>query len=854
MKKRCLVLWGVMLLLCLAACGRSGQESVEVQENTVVQEDLSTAEGISSQEETLPDDENTQEDSSRESGMPEEERREYDWRTEDWKLDEKGERGHELYAAEYIHGLKSVYAGEYEDCRSIYCILDGKIYSIDEYYYREEEGKEEYFYYLNCYDSFTGDLWHRPLELPQPPELEEYKECIVYFSGFEVQSEQELVIFLHIRAKGEKRDTLAYLAVHTSMEGELISVLDLYPAMLAGGAADYTGEDITEHIGRSRSPGDVYLDREGFYYMRLINWEMSGQGFPGPFVSNVCILDQTGTQVGTMKPSNGHGPIFAMKTPGGEPVFRWYTGTGINSSALMYYDRETQEPKQLLKLKEDLWGPNHWVGTMSEDGYLFFMDKSGRLNRCDLYTGKREYCLGYSSLGLGDWPGMVDMALGPDGEPIFLDTLEDYTICRLGTEAPETDPIRLVSLTDSCTFIENVAQRFTKRHLAHPIEVEKPGEDQEAYRTRMMAELASGKGADIYYVSAADMQILYKNGVLADLSSVLPVQVEEAVYPGVLDGGSCGNQRVGIAPEARAVTMMVSGKYWDDENWKLEDLLDIVDDHPELAYPIIWGQQYLGGQRLLQILLFQDLDGTPFLDLQSGSCDFENPLFIRLLELAKRYYDRPIEISRERNMPQELLEEGSYAAVILAPRDFPEFNRIMSMLPEDCYQVGFPTDEGTGCYWQTDYYLVVNRDAVYPELIHEYLAYLLEEDSQNKTLRPVRRDMLDKHIVENNTDHVMEYSDNQGGYYILETGVDGTVWQEEYEEMQSRSVLVTKNTEHIQQIILEEAENYFTGVRDAEAVAGVIQNRVQLYLMEQGTETKDGPKKGGRTGTKHSGG
>lgn len=845
MKKRCLALWGVIVLLCLAACGRSEPESIEVQENATVQEEFSTVEDMSSQQETLPDDEKAQEDSRQEGSMPEEERREYDWRTEDWKLDEKGERGHELYAAEYIHDLKSVYTGEYEECRSSYCILGGKIYSLDRYY-SEEEGKEEQFYYLNCYDSFTEEIWHRSLELPQLPELEEYKECIVYLSGFEIQSEQELVIFLHVRAKGEKRDTLAYLAVHMSMEGELISVLDLYPAMLAGGAADYTGESITDHIGYP--PGDVYLDREGFYYMKLTSWEENDQGFQGRFVPDICILDQTGTQVGTMKPYHGHSPSFAMKTPDGEPVFRWYRGTGINNNALMYYDKEAQESKQLLHLKEDLWD-SRWVGTMSEDGYLFFMDKSGRLNRCDLYTGKREYCLGYSSLGLGDWPGMVDMALGPDGEPIFLDTYEDYTICRLGTEAPETDPIRLVSLTDSCTFIENMAQRFTKRHLDHPIEVEKPGEDQEAYRTRMMAELVSGKGADIYYVSAADMQILYENGVLADLRGALPAQVEEAVYPGVLDGGMRGNQRVGIAPEARAVTMMVSGKYWDGENWRLEDLLDIVDDHPELTYPIIWGQQYLGGHRLLQILLFQDLDGTPFLDLKSGSCDFENPLFIRLLELAKRYYDRPIEISRDRNMSQELLEEGDYVAVILSPRDFPEYNRIMSFLPDDCYQIGLPTDKGTGCYWQTDYYLVVNKDARYSELIFDYLALLLEEDSQDRTLQPVRRDMLGKHIVESEADNEKQYSDSHGGYYFLETGADGTVWQEEYEQMQSRSVLVTRDTGYIQQIITEEAESYFTGVRDAEAVAGLIQNRVQLYLKEQGPETEEKLKKGRRNDT-----
>ncbi len=831
MGKRRFALFFMMIVFLLTACGGPGDEDMEAQESVSVQEETGTQEALDGQES----------DESEEA----QQRPGYDWRTEDWKLDEKGDWGHELYAAEYIYGLASDPEEEYVDRSSIHCILGNRIYSIDEYSISEEEDAG-HFYYLNCYDSLTGEIWHRSLELPSPPELEQYGDCNVYYDTFDVQSEQELVIFLHVRAKEEGQDTLAYLAVHMSMEGELLSVLDLYPALVAGGAQDCTCGSYWH------SPGDVYVDREGFYYMIPVRWEEREYGLSGHFVEDICVLDPSGKSVGTMKPRAGHSPTFAMKTPDGQPVFTWLTGRGINSSALMYYDKTAQEPKQLLYFMESKWDTS-WVAMLREDGYLYFMDGSGRLNRCDLYTGKREYCLAYGKLGLGDMPGHVSMVQGPDGEPIFLDTLEGDVICLLGTEAPVTDPIHLVSLTENCSFLERQAQRFSKTHMEHPIEVEKPTGDAEDFRTRKMAELVSGKGADIYYVSAADMRILYENRVLADMTGMLPAELEAAVYPGVLDGGILNGQRVGLAPEAGAVTMLVSGKYWDGDGWNLEELLDMTDAHPELTYPIIWGQRYLDGYSLLRMLLFQDLDATPFVDLKSGSCDFENPLFIRVLELTKRYHDRPISISKEENMSQELLETGNYAAVILTPRNFPDFNQIMSMVTADCYQVGFPTDEGTGCYWQTDYYLVVNRNAANQDLVYAYLAYLLEEKSQNSTLLPVRRDLLEQHIVFDDTgiNSPPTYSDNIGGYYLLETGTDGGVWQEEYEEMQSRSVLVTKNTEPIQQIIIEEVENYFAGIRDAEAVAGLIQNRVQLYLKEQGTAEENGPGKGGRTGARH---
>ena len=46
-------------------------------------------------------------------------------------------------------------------------------------------------------------------------------------------------------------------------------------------------------------------------------------------------------------------------------------------------------------------------------------------------------------------------------------------------------------------------------------------------------------------------------------------------------------------------------------------------------------------------------------------------------------------------------------------------------------------------------------------------------------------------------------------------------------------MLETEDTSAIQQIIWEEVGDYFSGIKDARSVAGVIQNRVQLYLREQ---------------------
>lgn len=48
-----------------------------------------------------------------------------------------------------------------------------------------------------------------------------------------------------------------------------------------------------------------------------------------------------------------------------------------------------------------------------------------------------------------------------------------------------------------------------------------------------------------------------------------------------------------------------------------------------------------------------------------------------------------------------------------------------------------------------------------------------------------------------------------------------------------KSVGRAVDTSEIENILLEEVGSYFSGDKDAEAVAQLIQNRVQLYLKER---------------------
>lgn len=80
-------------------------------------------------------------------------------------------------------------------------------------------GSGRMLYYMNSFDSFTGEILHQPLELPCP---EEYVGCEVRLANFDIQTEQEWVFFLQIWPNEGLEEPIAYLVYPGVLEGGMI--------------------------------------------------------------------------------------------------------------------------------------------------------------------------------------------------------------------------------------------------------------------------------------------------------------------------------------------------------------------------------------------------------------------------------------------------------------------------------------------------------------------------------------------------------------------------------------------------------------------------------------------------------
>ena len=718
-----------------------------------------------------------------------------------------------LYLAEEVSGLDVEPDSAYDGRSVTYCALGNIIYGLEDFY-RKTGDRWEHFYYISRFDGSDEDVTHWPIKLPPP---EDYGVSGYAVASFDIKGEDELVVFL----QGQQDQLLqqgCYLAVHMTPEGKILSVTDLYTTLLE---LNVEMEALYEK---------AYVDGAGYYY--LISGRSNYRGG-----NSVSVLDPAGKIMGTITSEEGYAGVeWAMKLPDGSVVFSWLNPEQMRIM-MQAYDREKNAAYTLLEGEQLI---DAWLWTPGADGHLYYVNSFGNLMRCDIQTGSVEECIYYPQLGLdGDRhsPYLVRMLIGADSQSCFLLGSKGgkTVICRLSTEKPETESICLLSNGRFSDYIKNCASSFSQKNPDCPAVLEYPEENADTYWDRAMAALASGKGADIYYVSSDEMRILQQKGVLADLSALISEETLSALWPAALEMGTVDGQLVGIPLEANVESMLISDEIWAGDCWTLEEALDVLEAHPEKQYPVM-SHIAFDSYDVLSWLVLESLDNSPFLDIEKGTCDFDNPLFIRALKLAGSYTK-----SFSFEDAQTLYPEKDWVAMQI-PINIRNFEDFKSNLGENYHVVGFPTEGKSGTYWSNGTQLVVvNKNLLleteHAEEIGLFLEEMLSRDRQCmlNVNEPVRRNMLDNrlkpHTLDGTTGMYIEYGN--GLMKELTPGPQGDYRIGEFNAIMENSVGRSVDTNAIESIITEEAGSYFSGDKDIAAVASIIQNRVQLYLNER---------------------
>ena len=342
--------------------------------------------------------------------------------------------------------------------------------------------------------------------------------------------------------------------------------------------------------------------------------------------------------------------------------------------------------------------------------------------------------------------------------------------------------------------------------------------------SRLAADIAAGNAPDLFLLNGMPVNSWIRRGYLADLAPLMEsgglspddITIAEAL---TRDGGLYFLSG-GFGIDSRAALYSNRG---DALGWTLEEYLEA-----EAALPSGSIMMY----NTTRELFFETVCSRYIqkaIDWEEGSCDFDNAEFISLLEGAASIRETPESSSFSGYVsPAEALRNGSEYAVTLWIGNVTRIDEFEREVGERISLVGMPTPDGScGSQLRLNQPVGVYAGSENPDGCLEFLKFLLlsydiDYGSGTNSSMPVYRPYFDAQ-----TERALNASGEDGEPPLTESGL------ERLEALLGAVECTTLYDATALSIIEEEAAAFFAGGRSAEEAAGIIQNRLSIYVAEQ---------------------
>ncbi|MBO6053827.1 MAG: extracellular solute-binding protein, partial [Clostridia bacterium] len=311
----------------------------------------------------------------------------------------------------------------------------------------------------------------------------------------------------------------------------------------------------------------------------------------------------------------------------------------------------------------------------------------------------------------------------------------------------------------------------------------------------------------------------------------------------------------GLLPETWVSTRELLGPYGSDDGWGVEEYLDYAETLP--------AGRYLSQRYGMRGTMARYLPGVfeSFVDLETGTCSFDSPLFVRYL----RYIDNlPSAQEIQSGRPEyreisELTRLGFYT--LSDSRDFYGMGLEHLFGTRDFVIVGYPSDNPAGRVKIYGNGYVIPKTARHPDEAWEFLrAFFLEERGDSSVGYSVYKSDYDENMEEGQgwvhlhfadggwvrwhvkvEDYEKEAENIKALFDVMEPGRPYTVEPPDEEQIaRVRSWLDTAGGRaidllppEVNELIREEISAWMGGVGTPEECAEKIQSRVSIWLAEQ---------------------
>ena len=261
-----------------------------------------------------------------------------------------------------------------------------------------------------------------------------------------------------------------------------------------------------------------------------------------------------------------------------------------------------------------------------------------------------------------------------------------------------------------------------------------------------------------------------------------------------------------LCPEFKLDTMI--GRKGETDNftgWTTDKFIEFLNkSNGEKCFTLI------DDTELIMKIIIQNSD--KYIDIKSGSCNFDNEDFQTLIKSVNDFYNNKMNDTDSTYDPaySSVLQNGYTVDV----NNISNLSDLENMYSDDNVNIiGFPSFYGSSSVIVPEYSVSISRKSVHKEQSWEFIKSLLCDENQSHTdFFPVKKSAYQSYISDDNKKSCVEY----------------------FEKIYSNSEFQNNINSKLNGIISEEMNKYFNGeyANESEATSA-LQNKINMFLKER---------------------
>ena len=340
--------------------------------------------------------------------------------------------------------------------------------------------------------------------------------------------------------------------------------------------------------------------------------------------------------------------------------------------------------------------------------------------------------------------------------------------------------------------------------------------------TNFNLDLVSGKAPDVMNIDDFDIYNLAEKGVIDDLGKYLDEDADisrEDCLESALNACTIDGILTAMPINFSIYTYIgAASELGGQPGWTLKDISAYIENNDDMALFKYWDRNYAAKE-----LLSYSMD--EFVDWNNGVCDFTSDSFTEFLNILMTLPDE---------VDYSVVDDRSQAMQSCFVYTFQGLQESKVMFWDDYVIKGFPTADGREQHnlELAEAYSIMSGSK-HKEGAWEFIKFCLQSDIEGGFFTANKaklQAMIDEELARAGEETKKQFYTSEGAFYYH------YATQEEIDEVLriiDHASLHKSFDDEIINIINEEAESYFTGIKPVEEVERIIQNRVQLYLDEQ---------------------